>query len=268
MILQALAVGCLAAIISGAAIAQPSPVSQTFEVASIKPTPPQPGPGVSADWRVTPGGIHIENQTLKGIIIRAYGIDVFQLAGPAWLLRDDAGWDIEAKAPVNTSPEQIPLMLQTLLIERFKLTSHREKRDVPVYALIVAKGGPKLKGAPTSGGLGGVPASSGTIHMKGNVTMSLLAHFLQNRLDHPVLDMTGLQGPFSVDLEWMPTEVELHAPIGGAEPGDTAVPAASLPAGPTIFTALHEALGLRLKAQRAPIEVLVVDHIEKAPTEN
>ena len=169
-------------------------------------------------------------------------------------------WDIVAKAPPNSRMQDFPLMLRSLLADRFQLTFHRETKELPVYELMVAKGVSKLKeGPPPAGGLGANRTAEGMTHWKGKVPLSTLADALTNALRMPVIDKTGIQGIFEIEFQ--------HVPLSEGAPLDGGVLAASLP-GPTISNALEQALGLKLELRRDRIEILVVDHLERAPTAN
>jgi bla regulator protein blaR1 len=221
-----------------------------FEVASVKLT----AHGRNAEgWSysdvkiASPGRLVGTNASLDECIRWAYDIKEYQISRPDWLNSDAASYDIEAKAPPNTTPRQMRLMLQTLLGERFKLVLHRETKLLPVYWLKVGKNGPHLQRTTLDAG-GGLTANGGRegVRVTGDsATMETLAHRLSLDLDHPVFDKTGIQGTFWIRLEW-------------AREGD----------GPSVFAAVQEQLGLKLEASKAPIEILVIDHAERMPTEN
>ncbi len=185
--------------------------------------------------------------SLVDLIVRAYGVERQQIAGPPWL--DDARFDINARIPREAGGDQVAQMLQGLLAERFLLKLHRQTKEVPVYALGVTKIGPKLEKAESESGL---HSSLGNVRAQANgtVTMASLAAFLSGRLDRPVLDRTGLSGPYAITLDWAPDALE------------------NASAGPSIFTALQEQLGLKLTATKGPADILVIESVEKAPTEN
>ena len=202
-----------------------------------------------------------------------------------------SGFDIEAKAGGNVTRDQINLMLQSLLADRFKLAAHQETRPLPVYALVLSKAGktgPQLqshgddsKCADVSGGLppppvpgagapkvpcggfimGGSPAG---FHMGGQkITMMDLTRTLSNFVDRVVVDRTGLSGTFDLSIDFAPQQ----APPGFT-PGPGADAGAADPSGPvSIFTAVQEQLGLKLEPQTGPVDVLVIDHVER-PSEN
>jgi bla regulator protein BlaR1 len=226
-----------------------------FEAASIKPVSPAEG-RTRIRMSGPPGGINYENASLKRCIQSAYGVAGYQITGPDWL--DVPRFDIVAKAAESVTREQKMLMLQTLLAERFKLAVHRETKIVPGFILVVAKNGPKLAKAkdPTGSDIDG-GATPGRTRYHG-VSMKLLAGSLARDLGLPIEDRTGLEGTFDFELEYAPEERSGR--------GDT--PAADSNPLPSLFTALQEQLGLKLEARKVPVEIVVVDHAEKVPTEN
>lgn len=239
-----------------------------FEVASIKPAAPG-AHGVRL--QITPGGGFVgTNITVKFLIQQAYGVRDFQISGgPSWIGSEH--YDINAKAEGTTSADQLKPVIQALLADRFKLTIHRDTKELPMYTLVVAKGGPKLQesaspaGPPGPGG----PGKGGMIRMgRGMIngqqmSMTMFATQLAQQLGRSVTDKTGLSGSYDLKLEWTPDESQSPFPrdpaAEAAHPIDTN--------GPTIFTALQEQLGLKLESQKGPVEILIIDRIEKA-TEN
>jgi len=220
-----------------------------FEVVSIRPSAAAPGAGTSVDL-FEGGRIRIANEPVKLLIRMAFRMQDAQIAGgPGWL--DTDRYDIEAKTgtPERIAREQMGPLMQTLLAERFGLQFHRETRELTVGALVVAKGGTKLK-ANESGGSGmntsGGPKKSTLI--AAGTSMELLAGYVGNRLARIVVDRTGLAGSYDFTLEWAPDETS-----------DSAVPG--------LIAALRDQLGLRIEAQKAPVEVLVIDRIGR-PSEN
>jgi uncharacterized protein (TIGR03435 family) len=147
-------------------------------------------------------------------------------------------------------------MLQALLMDRFKLAVHREKKDCPMYALVVGKNGPKLHEAEVGRSQSSTERSRGHLTAQ-RISMPTLAEALSAEVDRPVADMTGLKGAFDLTLEWAPGESQWDARVIA----DSAVK-------PSIFTALQQQLGLKLEARKGPIEVLVIDHAERVPAEN
>ncbi len=177
-------------------------------------------------------------------------------------------YDIVAKpeGEGDVTPDQLKPMIQALLAERFKLTLHRETKELPVYALVVAKNGPKLQeveGGPTKTKGAQMRMGRGLLNAQA-VSMTMLATSLSNQLGRSVIDKTGLTGNYDVKLEWTPDEGQSFGPKEGGPEGAPPPPSAS---GPSIFTAVQEQLGLKLEPQKGPVEILIIDRIEKA-TEN
>lgn len=212
-----------ALVLSGFAIAQsPSPRPE-FEVASVKLN--TAGNDIMMIRPPAGGRFTATNAKLKMLIGLAYNVKTFEISGgPAWI--DSDGYDITAKAAdANVGVEQMRPMLRTLLEDRFKLKVHREKKEVPVYALMVAKGGPKLPGAKEGGCVkfgpdspppplpapGQLPPTicggflrAPNLLQAGKVDMSQLVNVLSDVLDRPVIDKTGFTGTFDVKLEFSP----------------------------------------------------------------
>jgi len=212
----------------------------SFEVASVKPSAPG-----SSGGGITPGptGMTARNVTLLFCIRIAYDVQDYQVSGPNWVSTEQ--FDIVAKTGNPVKQDQLRLMLRALLAERFGLVLHREERARSVYALVVGKNGPKLAEAKGDDA-GGTTADIGHLVFTA-ASMSVLARRLSQQLHEPVSDLTGLKGIYSFTLDWQQ---------------DDSVP------GPSLFTAVQEQLGLKLEAQKVPIEVLVVDHAERIPTAN
>lgn len=235
-------------------------IAQTpsFEAASIKSNTSQGG--ISA-MRITAGRASMENCSLKKIMLNAYGIPddrEYMIDGPDFLTSEH--FDIEAKFPADTPAPQIRRMLQTMLAERFRMTLHKETRQLPMYSLVVAKGGPKIHAAEA----GDSKTSRRPGHFEATkITMQKLADLIAKQAGRPVTDATGLQGAFDFTLEWSPQADLRVGTADAALSGNTADNQ-----GPSIFTALQEQLGLRLESGKGPVEVLVVDRMEKTPTEN
>jgi uncharacterized protein (TIGR03435 family) len=223
-------------------------VQNQFEVASIKPSNADAS---SSGIDSGKGRIHGYNVTLKRCIMGAYGVGPNQIiGGPDWL--DSERFEITAKAEEPVGVSVLNTMLQALLADRFKLALHREMKQIDAYIIELRNEAPKLekgdgKGATTQNGRGNLVAT--------NATMDRFAEILSRQMDRPIVNHTGLEGLFNITLKWTPA---------GAT---TAKPDAAAIDGPSIFTAIQEQLGLRLRAQKVPVEVLVIDHAEK-PTEN
>ena len=194
----------------------------------------------------------------------AYDVREYSFSGPDWL--GTLRFDINAKFPPSDSAQEPKerqvarrLMMQNLLAERFKLTAHRETKMLSGYALVAGKKGPRLTPSERKDG---TSISTGNSRLDGyGMSMANLANTLANQLRGPVADMTGLDGKYDIKLEWSLDD----AKAGGGDGGD----GKSAPdLRPSIFTALQETLGLKLETRKIPVEILVVDHVERTPTEN
>ena len=262
----------LALLTAGVVFSQTTAAPPAFDVASVKPAPPPTEGKFMVQMGGDPGMVDYKNVSLKTLIARAHEMKDYQVSGPDWL--DSARFDVVAKIPPNTPPGQVPLMLQTLLAERFKLTAHREQKVMPVYAMVVGKNGPKLK--PVDGEPGGrMRMSIGPRgrQMSGPTTMSALAGGLSQMLDRPVVDLTELKGTYDIDLEWVPDEREgggMMAKMKAmAEAASTDAHGDPLgPNGLSLFGALQDKLGLRMEARKSPVDIVVVDSAQQVPTEN
>jgi uncharacterized protein (TIGR03435 family) len=210
--------------------------------------------------------IALNNDPLKLIVREAFNVPLDRIYGPSWLETDC--FTVVAKIPDGAAKEQLPAMYQALLVERFKLVSHRENRPRTVYSLTVDKAGPKFKesdqGSITTHG-GQVTFGTRFGGIKGPMTMASFTRLLSNRLGSPVQDLTGLNGTYDIDVKWVPDRGLENL---GYQPLQSPMPA--LPTDPTadVFTAIRESLGLRLESRKGQVEVVVIDHIERYPTEN
>ena len=258
------AIAILVTLGSTEAVGQPAAPSPEFEVASIKPAPPQAPGRVSTRMSADAGRLTYTNVSLSDVIEKAYRVQHSQISGPAWL--DTERFDIAAKIPAGMAMDQIPRMFQALLADRFSLKLHREKKNLPIYRLTAVKDGPKPRHVESSGGLS-IGLNRGHAHLNGNVSMAWLADYLSVRLGRTVLNQTALDGNYAVALDWAPDPTVEQVSMSTGQPGvtDDAAPGAS---GPSIFTALQEQLGLKLVRAKGPVEILVIDRAEKIPTEN
>jgi uncharacterized protein (TIGR03435 family) len=278
---------------SYAAWGQPATPPLSFEVASLKPAAPNVdgrvmrrmagGPG-STD----PGTLTWNNVTVKILVTNAYNLKDYQVEGPEWI--DNLGFDLIAKLPPNTNQDQVAQMLQTLLAERFKLVFHRETKQLPVFALVAAKGGSKMTevqmpavsdsapagnrdgaGPPRQNGPGiRVMMTPSGVQLKGNVTMTQLANQLTRQMGRAVLDQTELTGTYDVDISWMPDDLDIAPGRGGPGPVGNSPDSSHAAAEPklTLAQALQEKLGLKLDPRKSSAEVLIIDHAERVPVEN
>jgi uncharacterized protein (TIGR03435 family) len=235
----------------------PSARGQQFEVASVKPAgagQANGSSGMSSGVTTGHGRLTANNVTLKRCIMGAWGVGPNQISGgPAWL--DSDRFEIAAKAGQPVDDEVIlNSMLRNLLAERFKLAVHRENRTVEALVLEVAKNGPKLE--KTDAGEAATNSSRGRIDAR-KATMDHFADVLSRQMDLPVINRTGLEGAFNLKLEWTPESLK---PAGTGTAGAATEQ-------PSIFTAIQQQLGLRLRSEKTPVEILVVDHAER-PSEN
>jgi uncharacterized protein (TIGR03435 family) len=235
---------------AGAVWCQSTPA---FEVASIKQHV-FAGGGGRLGMSISGSRVTISTLTLRSLILAAYNVKVYQISGgPSWAGEAATAFDIEARANGTPTVDQARVMLQSLLADRFQLKLRRETKDLPVYDLVIAKNGPKMKesAADTQGSqsMRGTPARPRRMTYT-KMTMERFVSGLVNDAGRPVIDKTGLTGNYDFTLEYTPD----------GTPADAAN-------GPSIFTALEEQLGLKLEPSKAPTEILVIDHAEK-PNEN
>ena len=232
--------------------AQPRPA---FDVASVKVVDLSTlGDSISMNLgTVRNGEVTFGNATLNDCVRFAYGIaSDAQISGPDWIKSKRYLYNIDAKAAPGTSSAQLQAMMQTLLAERFKVVTHREQKEMSYYALEPAKGGVKMKSVKE------VPADFHGTNFGGRIdnimAMPKLAYLLSRfETERPIIDRTGLDGIYEIKLIWT------LRPLQNANPDATEI---------SLFTALEEQLGLKLEAQKGPVDVLVVDSAEKVPSEN
>ncbi len=222
----------------------------SFVVAAIKPNTTG---SRSSGTHTSSGEVRMDNISLKECVEEAYDVRDFSYSGPAWM--ESARFDINAKPPLGWNWRlQFGPMLQTLLKDRFKLEVHREERMMSAYALVQAKGGIKLHAVEDPQGGGSQDTNNGR-YRGHHVNMKGFADWLQRQLNQPVVDQTGLTGSYDIAFEFAREEVHPNA----EQPADSSLP--------SIYTVLAN-LGLKLSAEKLPIQVLVIDHMEKVPTEN
>jgi len=240
---------------------------QEFEAASIKPSAPMGMGMVRMGVEMLPGGrVSMSGVTVRFLIQQAYGVRDFQIAGgPAWMGSDR--YDITAKPEGAATPEQVKVMIQALLADRFKLQFHREAKELPTYALVVAKGGPKFH-EPEVVAEGSDKPKGTRMSMNGRGQFNLarapvaaLANQLGQVLGRSVIDRTGLTGNYDFELKWTPDEGQGTMKMAG---GEGPPPSTDSAAGTSIFTALQEQLGLKLESTKGPVEILVIERAEKA----
>jgi uncharacterized protein (TIGR03435 family) len=293
-----------------------APVAKlAFEVASIKPSEPVTPAMVAAGkmhvgMKIDAARVDIGNFGIMQLICKAYDVKQYQVSGPSWMTAGQR-FDIVATLPAGATKEQVPEMLQTLLADRFKLEIHRETKDHSVYAMVVGKGGIKMKesepdavapegpepkpavtgsssmsisqtkgGAVVSDGTGRQQKMTMSPDMKSmrlessRMSMAELAEGMSPLVDQPIVDQTGLKGNYQVTLEISMAEMMNAARAagmavpGGAPGGGDAgkLTDAAEPTG-SIFNSI-QSLGLKLESRKAPLAFIVVDRVEKLPTDN
>ena len=245
----------LTAMLCGGVRGQSASELPTFEVASIKASQTPPLRGLASlreDINTDPARLTMVNVSLSTVVRWAYKLGVYEISGPDWI--SNARFDITAKAASPVSEEQLRLMLQALLKDRFKLEAHRQTKDLSGYALVVGRNGTKLH--PVEGGGEGSMTGAALMFEGHKMPISRLADIISSALKTPVRDMTGLEGFYDF-------KVDVRPYLQDRQPGD---PPIDLPG--IAMSALDAQLGLKLEARKIPMEVLTVDHAEKTPTQN
>jgi uncharacterized protein (TIGR03435 family) len=236
---------------------------QAFDVASVKPNLSATG-GFSMG--TSQGRLSATNVPVRMLIQKGFHVKEFQLSGgPGWL--DTARYDVVAKTEnTSISDDDLWLLLQPLLADRFKLRFHRETKRLQVYSLVVAKGGPKLKAHTGSSDGKDEPTMSGRVSSgkasldAKKTSMVKLADVLGDHMDRTVIDNTGLKGDYDFKLEWAqehPGEENGSSILGSLQEGLGM-------SGPSVFTAVQEQLGLKLESAKGPVGMIVIDSVEKA----
>ncbi len=252
--------------------------AQEFEVASVKPAHSETGRFTMTGGPGTgdPGRISYTNIPLRRVLLDAFDLKNYQLNGPDWL--DTLRYDITARVPQGTSLDQFHAMMRNLLVSRFRMTLHRESKEMPVYGLVEAKSGIKIRAVAQPGGPRGeemaivkrqegrdgfpvvdLPTSGLVIETRNGaaritakeVTMARFADFLVRQAGRPVFDETKVPGVYTFELYFTP-----EGPNASSSPE------------PDLFAALTQQLGLRLDASRGPVELVVIDRANKEPAEN
>jgi uncharacterized protein (TIGR03435 family) len=327
-------VGSVLCVAAGLALAQAPAAGPSFEVASIKPAEPvnleaiRSGKMPRLGMKVDGAQVSFLGLGIQALLTEAFDVKPYQISGPDWMQTER--FDIIAKLPDGATEDQVPAMLEALLVDRFKLTFHKENREHPVYALEVAKGGPKLKEAApdadaapkadAESGRGGItigagprgeqmtitpqgrgggavvssrqfgtmkvsPGQDGTMHLEASkVTMASFTDLLGGFADRPVVDQTGLKGAYEISLDVSFTELISAARARGALTGMPIVqgppipiagpggvpggPVASDPSGGGSLAEALQKLGLKMEPRKLPVETIVIDHLEKTPTDN
>jgi uncharacterized protein (TIGR03435 family) len=303
---KTISVGLL--LVAGAAFAQTPAAPLTFDVASVKLAVIDQAKIMAGQQqiglKVEGNRVQIGLTGLSELIGMAYKVKYYQIQGPEWLGPTGQRFDVQAKMPQGANKDQVPEMVQALLADRFKLTFHRVSKETQVYALVIAKTGLKMKETPTDApvappadGDAPPPADTnmkvtagqdkatitntpmgtvkqtmvgGVLHMEASkMPMTLLIEQLSRFMDHPVVDMTELKGNYQVVLDISQEDIRnVMRSIGAAMPAGAAGAAetASEP-GSSIINSVQQ-LGLKLEARKMPLDMIVIDHLEKLPTEN
>ncbi len=217
---------------------------QSFEAATIRRSDMTADSGQMVQ---DPRLVALSHVSLQNLMAQAYLIRNFQISGPDWL--DTDRFDIVAKFPDGASREQLPAMLQNLLKDRFHLAVHRTQKTMIAYVLEPGKDGAKLKAIDSE--VRDVHTSRGAhLWLAGKVTMPYFAGLLANMVDQPVVDETGLKGVYDIDIEWASDET------------------AGMDGTPSLPAVLEDKLGLRLDTRKAPVDLYVIDHVDRTPTAN
>ena len=248
-----------------AAFAQSAPPRLEFEVATVRPFAPQmPDGGLRmSGTQADPGMIRMMAVTLRDCVRQAYAVKDYQIEGPAWTATER--YDITAKVPPGTTPEQRRAMEQNLLADRFRLKIHNETKEMQVYALMPAKGGVKVQPDPADA-KPGYTRFKGAGHIEAvRLSFAQFAETISRFVDHPVVDRTDTPGLFDFKLDFAMDPALLMLPGTAAKAAARAEsPDQDLP---SIFTAV-QTLGLKLEPLKQSTEIIVIDHAEKTPIEN
>jgi uncharacterized protein (TIGR03435 family) len=242
------------------------PAPTEFEVAEIKVSKP----GTPQNGSVNPGRIEVFSITLKEMLNFAYNFEEESITGaPKWT--DTDHFDLIAKTPTAVPFEDMRVMLQNLIVQKFKFTFHKEDQPLPVFALTLGKRTPKLKDAdPANRSACTRTPGDGTVtYACQNTTMAQLAEKVRGvapgYITRPVVDLTALKGAFDFAITWTPSQLMGGAAgRGGADPAMASTPTGGL----TFFEAIDKQLGLKLESQKYPQPVMVIDHLERLPAEN
>ena len=274
-----------------AAVGQAAPPQ--FEVASIKPwTPTGQSTAVMGGLRIDGAQVRMSAMPIRDLLAAAYNVKYYQVSGPEWMTTER--YEIAATMPAGSRMNQVPAMLQSLLLDRFQMKLHRDKREFPVYALVVDKGGLKVQpraddpAAPrepgVSVGFGGsergvaINLGNGSTYSLGNnrfevkkFSMSQLASTVERFVDRPVVDETKVSGNFDLGFD-VSEEDYRYMMVRAAINSGVVLPPQAMRALETgsIGSLMAELtkVGLRLEPRKAPLDVIVVDELRKTPTDN
>jgi len=243
------------------------PPTPTFDVASVKISGDDSLRYNGPRFQVAHGTLTTHGFALRACLMLAYQMMPSQIQGPDWL--NDVRLDITAKASGPASEQQVYLMLQKLLADRMGVKVHKDKKEMPVYVMTVARGGPKFKETDGEGPMTATP-EKGAMSIKGVSLFELAAEFSGKLLDRPVIDQTGLKGRYDIRVDMSPMQA---ANSGGGERGSGEKLGINSPPDRSdqvnaLIGLLRDQLGLKLEGGKQPVDVLVVDHAERTPTGN
>ena len=244
-VLMLIAVGLVLSVSANAQSAS-NPV---FDVASVRVAKPGDVQEDREDIRTSPGTLVMRHVSLKSCIQWAYGLSAFQLSGPDWLASDR--FDITAKAAEPAQEDQLRLMLQSLLTERFKLDLRRTEKEEQIYILTVLRSGPKFRASNGEGPSQMTPGRFGFTATRTSIPQ--LAEYLSIPMRKPVLDRTGLTGRYDLAVDLTPYAT------GNSQPPDMSE---------MVLPAVQEQLGLKLESHKEPVAFFTVEHSERTPTQN
>jgi uncharacterized protein (TIGR03435 family) len=234
-----------------------------FDVASVKVSQ-SGGEGGGRGMRgretiqVSPDGVIMRNVSMRSCTRWAYHVLEYQVSGPDWI--NVERYDINAKAAGEVPEDQLRVMMQSLLAERFKMTTHRQTKEMQAYLLQVAKGGLKVKESASEGEMDVKPDQGRMQVSFQRATITNLVDALVNVFRAPVIDETGMKGKYDVTINMAKYLPDMgHGPGSGEAPPDPQA---------IVMRGLQEELGLKLEPKKMPIELVVIDHVEKAPVAN
>lgn len=222
-----------------------------FEVATIRANDSQTPANII---QITPGSLNFRNATLNFVIRWAYDVTDSQFNGPAWI--SSTRFDIVAKTAAPADEARMRLMLQSMLADRFGVKVHRETQAMQIYAITIAKGGPKFQESTTEGP-SEIERTNPMLLAAHHISMKEVADRISQEIGRPVVDATGLKGRYEIRMDVTPY---VTRSAGGGE--------GQLDMMSILFTGFQDLLGLKLESRKDNVQILIVDHVEKSPTEN
>ncbi len=252
-------IGLLSVLVVVAATA----ATRSFDVASVKTNKLGSAGGegrTNEKIDHSPLSVTMTNVTLNSCIKWAWSVEDYQIASaPGWFATER--YDIAARTVARASEDELRRMLQQLLAERFHLSLRHEIKDLPVYALVAARSGPRLHPS-ASGGAPSMRPVEGSLVFQNFSMADLASRFAARplKVERPVIDKTEIKGSYDFSLKFAGNAAELKSSLEGMDRGDGS--------GPSIFTVVQEQLGLKLDPRKGPVELLVVERADKAPVDN